>query len=364
MAAAPKRKVRKYGAGSITQVGDKFDVYINVAGKTVRRRFVRRADAEAFIDAQSASSTIDISAFQMRDAAAALALLPPGVTLSQCAQAWLDAQERTNAAAPIAPLIEEYLDERAKVLRPDTMRTYRQCLANAIADIGENLADYTPESVKRGIAHHTPHQHNHILRALRTFFNWCIEERIATTNPCDGIKQKKLKEPMRAILTLEQAEKLLYAVYDSRPHLLGYFCLCMFAGLRPSEAQKVPQRAIGKEYINLTADIVKTAQARTVPVEEGLLYILERYPLGRRAAISIKRTRADIGIPWTQDIMRHSYASYAYERSRSASGTAYDMGHRGTDIFFRHYRGLVAPGDGEKYFQILVNFAKFLQQKA
>lgn len=357
-----KGKPRRYGHGTITPVdGGRFGAYISVAGQVLRRRFRSLEEAQAWIDAQSEQASTDISSLQIRDAAAALAILPPGVSLLQCAQHYLDTRARTNADTPIAPIVETYLATRAKALRPDTMRTYRQCLSNAIADIGDNLNDYTPETVKRGIAHHTPHQHNHILRALRTFFNWCIEEHIATVNPCNGLKQKKLKEPTRAILTLNQAEQLLHAVYNTRPHLLGYFCLCMFAGLRPSEAQRIPQSAIGQEYINLPAGIVKTAQARTVPIEEGLRYILDRYPLGKRAAISIKRTRADAGIPWTQDIMRHSYASYAYERSRNASGTAYDMGHRGTDVFFRHYRGLVAPGDGAKYFAILANFAKSLQ---
>ena len=51
--------------------------------------------------------------------------------------------------------------------------------------------------------------------------------------------------------------------------------------------------------------------------------------------------------------MRHSYASYAYDLTRDAALVASEMGHRGTDIFFRHYRGLVTPGDGARYFNLL-----------
>jgi len=51
--------------------------------------------------------------------------------------------------------------------------------------------------------------------------------------------------------------------------------------------------------------------------------------------------------------MRHSYASYAYDLTRDAALIASEMGHHGTDIFFRHYRGLVEPGAGAKFFNIL-----------
>lgn len=358
-----KGKSRRYGHGTITPVeGGRFGAYISVAGQVLRRRFRSIEEAQTWIDAQSASVSCDLTALQLQDAAAALAILPPNVSLLQLAQAWLDANEKTNAPAPIAPLIEEYLAERAAVLRPDTIRTYRPWLAAALADIGPNLSDYTSETVRRRLAHHTPHQHNHILRALRTFFNWCIDRGDAAVNPCDGVKQKKLNEPSRAILTLAQTEQLLYSVHATRPHLLGYFVLCLFAGLRPTESRRIPASCIGREYIHLPANIVKTAQARTVPVEAGLLEVLERYPLDRRAYAGIRKARRASGILLAPDIMRHSYASYAYERSRSAAGTAYDMGHRGTDVFFRHYRGLVAPGDGQKYFEILANFAIFLQR--
>lgn len=363
MATPKRKKPRKYGHGTITRLPNgKASAYISIAGVVNRRRFPSEPEAEAWLDAHAAHLSCELTATQIQDAAAARAILPPNVSLLQLAQAWLDAQERTNAPAPIAPLIEEYLAERAAVLRPDTIRTYRPWLAAALADIGPNLSDYTSETVRRGLAHHTPHQHNHILRALRTFFNWCIDRGDAAVNPCDGVKQKKLNEPSRAILTLAQTEQLLYSVHATRPHLLGYFVLCLFAGLRPTESRRIPASCIGREYIHLPAGIVKTAQARTVPVEAGLLEVLERYPLDRRAYAGIRKARRASGLLLAPDIMRHSYASYAYERSRSAAGTAYDMGHRGTDVFFRHYRGLVAPGEGQKYFEILANFAIFLQQ--
>ena len=50
--------------------------------------------------------------------------------------------------------------------------------------------------------------------------------------------------------------------------------------------------------------------------------------------------------------MRHSYATYAYELTKSADEVAASMGHAGTGIFFHHYRALAHPGDGRKFFAI------------
>jgi site-specific recombinase XerC len=344
--------------------GGRYGAYISVAGQVLRRRFRSIEEAQTWIDAQSASVSCDLTALQLQDAASALAILPPGVSLRQCADYYLETHASINASQPIMPILAEYLAYQEKRCKYDTMRTYRQCLNRALMEISDDLAEYTQDRIKRCIANYTPHQHNHILRALRTFFNWAIEHGHASMNPCDGIKKKKEPEPSRAIFSLAQVEHLLHSIHATRPHLLGYFCLCLFEGLRPSEAQRIPPHCVGVEYVNLPAGIVKTSQARTVPVEPGLTEVLARYPLGRRASMSIRRARESTGLEWVQDVMRHSYASYAYERSRDASATAYDMGHKGTDIFFRHYRGLVAPGDGQKYFKILADFAKFLQRNA
>jgi hypothetical protein len=50
--------------------------------------------------------------------------------------------------------------------------------------------------------------------------------------------------------------------------------------------------------------------------------------------------------------MRHSFATYAYEMTKNAAHVAAEMGHQGTDVFFRHYRAMARPGDGTEFFKI------------
>lgn len=349
---------RKYSRGTITPLaGGKCDAYLRVGGQTLRRRLGSVAEAQAWIDAQDAAYAYTLTASQIRDAGTALAILPPGVTLHQCAQHYLATAAKENADQPILPLFEAFISARSHVLREETLKSYRILLNRSLAEIGNRTSDYSPDRIRRALSRMTPNQHNHILRALNAFFNWSLDSGDLILNPCADIKLARVPEPARQIFTLDQTRTLLEFVHEKRPDLLGYFSLCLFAGLRPTEARRITARHIGAEYITLDASITKTAQARTVPIEAGLRELIERFPLGRRSTTAIKRiTQAFPLRAWSQDIMRHSYASYAYERSRDAAATAYNMGHVGTDIFFRHYRGLVPPNAGAQYFQILPQF--------
>ena len=120
---------------------------------------------------------------------------------------------------------------------------------------------------------------------------------------------------------------------------------------------------IGREYITLTASQTKTIHARTVPIQPNLRAILDR-SLSPTARLIIpcspSRFRhhlcaliATLPFAWSQDILRHSYASYRYEQTRNAAATASEMGHTGTEIFFQHYRGLVSPGGGLAFFSVV-----------
>ena len=182
----------------------------------------------------------------------------------------------------------------------------------------------------------------------------------ASGEPC-ARSVARLRHTVRS-LTLAQTRALLDHAQTHAPRFLPYLPLCLFAGLRPAECLRLRPPDIGPEYILLTEAHTKTAQARTVAIRTNLRAWLTAYPLpdtGPTHGLSeprFKRLLAaaarEAGIPWAQDILRHSFASYAYETSRDASATAYEMGHQGTAIFFRHYRGLVPPGSGQTFFAI------------
>lgn len=102
----------------------------------------------------------------------------------------------------------------------------------------------------------------------------------------------------------------------------------------------------------------KPSRARTVSIHPNLRAWLDAVPpssplVSRALYKRIHTLRTGLGLPWPHDVLRHSYATYAYELTKNASLVAAEMGHRGTDVFFRHYRALANPGDGARFFGIV-----------
>ena len=123
--------------------------------------------------------------------------------------------------------------------------------------------------------------------------------------------------------------------------------------------QMAPTTLIGQK--STTSQDGRSKELNGMPVKmsemlasiDGAAYV-ERVALDSPAHIrqAKKAVRRAFG-PWPQDVARHSYASYAYEECKDAVRVASEMGHAGTEVFFRHYRALAAPGSSAEYFAIL-----------
>jgi integrase len=253
-----------------------------------------------------------------------------------------------------------------------TVRGYRHVLTRLGAVCGEDapVSSIKSHHVNQLIGTRTGITRNNSIRHLATFFRWAMREGMASGNPALLVPRSRAAEPGRGILTVAQTAALMTLAKEKRPALVPYLALGLFAGIRPAELARLDPARIGKEWIVIDGSVAKTSDHRTVPVRENLRAWLDAYPPANPITpLSAKHLYAAIRklcaqsreledaasniLAWPMDCMRHSYASYAYELTHDAALVASEMGHRGTDIFFRHYRGLVHPGDGKKFFDIV-----------
>jgi integrase len=79
-----------------------------------------------------------------------------------------------------------YLEDKAKARRARTVRDYERLL-NRLPFKGQ-LSDITHDEVARQLKKFTaPSEYNHILVALKVFFNWCVKRRYIEHNPTLGL---------------------------------------------------------------------------------------------------------------------------------------------------------------------------------
>jgi len=241
-------------------------------------------------------------------------------------------------------------------------------------------ASITPDEVQaaikkpKGIAATTRHN---LYSALRTFFSYCKEAEWLEKSPVRKSFAPKVTEFDPQILTIKDAEKLMRATPD---HMRVFMALALFCGIRIQELCRLKFSDIAwndydKGWIVLISPAIgKKNRARNVPVPANAeAWIINRavpkggmgnvfygphtpnppyimperceYVMpGKEGGVSyrIREIAKTAGVKLSQNVMRHSFASYYFELTRDAEQTRYRLGHNTPDVLFTHYRQLVA----------------------
>lgn len=197
------------------------------------------------------------------------------------------------------------------------------------------------------------------LREVRTLFNFCIEKGWCGVNPCPPLRTITVEDKPPGILTVPEVARLLRVAREQFPELLVYFAVGVFAGIRPEEMQKMTWEQhinLGGRYIEVPAVIAKTRKRRLVEMSPNLRAWLEAAEAKQfrckwfKGRLAKARDAAQVG--WSNDCMRHSFASYHLARWGSADKTATQLGHASTRMLFAHYRELVTRQQARKFWAI------------
>ena len=369
---APRKKRRK-PAVTVLARGERvqqtpFGTYMAVWNKKgqprERKCFPTLQDAKDWLERRKKEGEApQLTPAQYTSAQTAIAILPHGVTLADAARAFVAAAKRGNTPADaslrVLGAMERYFEARRVALAPDTVAGYERIIRAFAASQGNPLlTDVTPDVVATHVKNFSPPSRNRAVLGLSALFTWCVRNGLLWRNPCEQVARAKVAEPPRGVLTVDEASTLLHGAAEKDPALVPYVALSLFSGIRPSELARVKASCVGREYIRLDASVTKPTRARTVAISPNLRAWLDAFPpadpiMAPGLSVRLRKLRRKLGLPWPHDCLRHSYATYAYEKTRDAVLVASEMGHRGTDVFFRHYRALANPGEGKRYFDIM-----------
>lgn len=195
---------------------------------------------------------------------------------------------------------------------------------------------------------------------LSALFSYAVRRGWLTSNPCHRLERIRIDHTPPKILTVPQASAILTA---SGPTLRPWVVLGLFAGMRPAEAERLDWSAVRiageNPCVVVDAAASKMRRRRIVPLcpcavswlgldvsQNGR--IVSSHSTLRRA----RREASEVaGVPWSQDVLRHTYASYRMGRGDSADVVAHDMGNS-PRILLTHYRELVTREDAADFWRI------------
>ncbi len=298
--------------------------------------------------------------------------------------AWLRADEILAGVDPVAaaefyvkhhrPLTDTVLaDARGAFLKERAGRGYQ---SGYVAHLRRHLEEFEAELQRAGQHWQTvassfirewvyglpyvPETKGTYLKSLRTFYAFCVDEKIAAENPARAVKPPKVVRGEVAFVPADDMAKLFAAAWEHDRELCGLLALGAFAGMRSSAILRLEAGDLRWEQKGILMPAEKTKTARRQFVQ-GFppnlwawlkacppVHIPQRPWDDRRAAVAL---RANVALP--HNALRHSFATHHVALHGNAEKTATLLTHRGVGMLWQHYKGNATKADARRYFQIL-----------
>ena len=356
-------------AGGTYRVNDagKYDAQISIGGKQHRSRCANESAAQRWLERQRDGDT-PLTPTQLAMAKQAFALVDQhghGKTLLECLSGGLESEKIKSTTLQAA--MDEYLLDVTGRLSKQTTDNYQRHLKRITAKVGGDtlLSDVTRPALLDYLAtlKKQPQTYNHFLRACSAFWSWGVKREYTTKDPTKGIEMMRLAAPERKFLSVDKARDLLKGTCRLHPELTPYVALGLFAGIRPFETMRIKEDNIKMDtgYIQLTGDITKSHKGvgRMIKMRSNLIEWLTLYPVKgtvtdlhpRTVAKYLSQLAKESKVKLSKDVLRHSYATYAFAQEENGPKLAKEMGHS-ENVANVHYRGLATQAVGAEYFKI------------
>jgi integrase len=271
-----------------------------------------------------------------------------------------------EALRHVKPFIRDLVDQWEKYKKADQTVTKRylnevhsQCMF-----IKRTWGNLKPDDLKRNVIDlklKGMKVKNNTRRKYRLFigmfFKWVVDEGHLLKNPAEGIKFKSEKYQGQCY-KLEQTKKLLRHVMETNRDLIGYFAVLTFAGLRPTEGQRVQWEDYNEKTHQLYVREGKTPP-RFVDLEpvavEWMKFHRENTPEGKpfvtltnlENRMKVIRTAVFNG-GWIQDGLRHGFGTHYKALTQSINKVADQMGNS-VGIVLRHYARTITKGECDQF---------------
>jgi integrase len=201
---------------------------------------------------------------------------------------------------------------------------------------------------------------NNIRNSIVLFFRFAQKQGYLPKGiPTEAEDVTKAKDRGGKIGILRPPE-LAHILSEARDKTQLFIALGAFTGMRSSEILRLDWNAInlGRKFVTVAADKAKTATRRLVPIQPNLVNWLGPHAQqsgnlfhGRRdvgRAIAFARA---CGVEWTNNVLRHSYATYRLAITANAARVALEMGNSPQKLM-SHYRELVDETEAIAWFAI------------
>lgn len=192
---------------------------------------------------------------------------------------------------------------------------------------------------------------------LSALFSYHVRKGVLKENPVKRLERIRVDRRAPFVLTPHQAKQLLATCPETcKPYLI----LGLFAGVRPDEILKLKWDDICFDTQTVAINDAKTRRRRIVPLEPKAATLLSQCRLKRGPVAPSnstvrrwkRRARIALGLrSWPQDLLRHSFGSYALALHQDAGKVSTAMGNSSA-ILLTHYHEPIKQADCKEFWNI------------
>ncbi|MFO7871319.1 MAG: hypothetical protein R6V03_07810 [Kiritimatiellia bacterium] len=299
-----------------------------------------------------------------KDAAKALRVLNNKASLEDAANFYIRHTAPAGGALTVKEMYEYYLQRKITAgLSESHLASLRTRVGKFAKDFGSHqLHDLTTFEIEHWLDSNgfKGANRNNYKNYLSGFFNYAVHSNHLLLNPVDGVlrsRTKSRKQPPR-IFSVSEVNTILTTASEYEPEMVPYFAIGIFAGLRPmAELRILDWKNINWNTKEIFVYSTKTDEVRYVDLSDNLVSWLLPY---RRNKGSIYYSRKAFNkvieksdLEWGIDAMRHTFASFYLAQHNNVNATLLQMGHRGNQTLFAHYRSAVSKRNAEQFWSIL-----------
>jgi integrase len=341
-------------------------------GKRQRHFFKSKSEAETFAQSQRirienyGRNSSPLTPGQQEDAATAFQKLAPyNVELNTVVTDFLARHDARARSVTFKTLFERFTESKKN--RSDAyLRGLKYTLPRFAGLHARTVYDINPADIDQETDGMTPAVRNAFLRNLRAVFNFGVKRGWVETNPIAKLDFETVRRGEIVTLTPDEAEGLMRAAEKNDSDLLPYHALGLFAGIRPHELQLLDWRHVDliEGHIEIAAAVSKTGRRRIIDIEPNLADWLNHYIANYGEAVGkvtptsnlrsrLRGIRKAAGLDdWTQDVMRHSFASFWLAQHGDINRLTLFMGHESAHMLWKHYHKASKRKDAELYWEI------------
>jgi site-specific recombinase XerD len=208
--------------------------------------------------------------------------------------------------------------------------------------------------------------------ALTNFFRWCVKKKYCATNPVTDIERPTADEKRPEVFRLPEIRRILDAAQTFKNgKLLPYTVLCLFCGLRPTEAARITWDDIdlGQKIIRVEGEHSKVRSVRTIELNKNAVAWLRPPKNGARPIVTKKNFRKDLDAmrkragflppqkledgfkPWIQDGLRHTGISAHLSSFENEGKTAIWAG-MSPNVVHKFYKGSMTKSQAKQFWRI------------